>query len=117
MTAPRHHAGMAAEEIAAQAYEARGGRILARRHRTQAGEIDLVVELGDLTVFVEVKQRRRPTGADSPVGARQWARIAAAAEIWLAERGATGGARFDAAILLPDGRLEIVEDAHRPGLA
>lgn len=116
MTARRFHAGLSAEATAAAAYEALGAAVLARRLRTPAGEIDIVARLGGLLVFVEVKSRRRPLGADPPVPERQWRRIAAAAEAYLAAHPGEGaqGCRFDAAILLPDGRLEIVADAWRP---
>jgi putative endonuclease len=116
VTARRFHAGLSAEETAARAYEARGAEVLARRWRTAEGEADLVLRLGAVLVVVEVKQRRRPLGADPPVSARQWRRVAAAAGAFLAAhpREGTGGCRFDAAIMLPGGRLEIVEDAWRP---
>ncbi|MFQ8432242.1 YraN family protein, partial [Amaricoccus sp. W119] len=56
-------AGRAAEEIAERLYLDLGGRIAARRWRCPGGEIDLVVELGGETVFVEVKARRRRAAA------------------------------------------------------
>ncbi|GMG84192.1 YraN family protein [Paralimibaculum aggregatum] len=112
----RFHAGLAAEEIAAARYAAEGGEVLASRWRVPEGEIDLVVRLGTLTVFVEVKQRRR-SGPDSPVSPRQWARIAAAASRWIAAHPdpAVTGYRFDAALIDGAGRLELVADAWRPG--
>lgn len=114
----RHHAGLAAEEIAERAYTARGARVIARRWRAAGGEIDLALRDGPLLIIVEVKQRRRAIGADSPVTPAQWRRIAALAERMMAEhpeaRDATG-CRFDAAILGPDGALTIIEDAYRPG--
>lgn len=120
MTAKRrgaHHAGRAAEEIAERAYLARGGEIVARRWRRAEGEIDLVVALDALTVFVEVKLWRRP-GPDSPVTARQWARIAEAAARWFAERGAPPGpCRFDAVLVDREGVPTVIENAHMPGLA
>ncbi len=111
----RHQAGLAAEEAAAAAYEAMGGAVLARRARTPAGEIDLVVRLGAIAVVVEVKARRR-AGPDSPVSPRQWARISAAAELWMAEHAPEGiaGLRFDAALVDAAGGVEILADAHRP---
>ncbi len=112
----RHFGGLAAEEITARAYLARGADLLARRYRTAEGEIDLVVREGTTLVFVEVKARRR-AGPDSPVSSRQWARIAGAAAAWLAAHPeAAGACRFDAALIDATGACEIVEDAHRPGL-
>ena len=37
----------------------KGYRIVARRHRTKLGEIDLIARRGDLVLIVEVKARRR----------------------------------------------------------
>lgn len=45
------------EDAAADYLTSRGYRILARNVRTPYGEIDLVAEIEDLTVFVEVKTR------------------------------------------------------------
>jgi putative endonuclease len=51
----RGHRG---EWLAALALMLKGYRILARRHRTKLGEIDLIARRGDLVLFVEVKARR-----------------------------------------------------------
>jgi putative endonuclease len=45
------------EEVAARYLEERGYRVLRRNHRTPYGEIDLVVQKEQTTVFVEVKAR------------------------------------------------------------
>ncbi|MGF1501533.1 MAG: YraN family protein [Paracoccaceae bacterium] len=107
--ARRHHGGLAAEDAALAAYEARGARLLARRWRVAEGEIDLVLEAAGVTVFVEVKARAR-IGADSPIGPRQKARLAAAATRWLAEHP-TPACRFDAALVDRSGRVAILEHA------
>ncbi len=52
--------GLAAEEQAARAYQKRGAEILARRHRNEAGEIDIILLEDGILVFVEVKQRKNP---------------------------------------------------------
>lgn len=49
-----HHS----EWLAAAALMVKGYRILARRHRTRFGEIDLIARRGDLVLIVEVKARR-----------------------------------------------------------
>jgi putative endonuclease len=46
------------ERLAARYLRRQGFRILARRYRTAAGEIDLVARDGKSIVFVEVKTRR-----------------------------------------------------------
>lgn len=105
--------GLSAEEQAARAYQRRGAVILARRHRNEAGEIDLIVREGDCLVFVEVKQRRR--GAAESITERQWQRLGlAASQYMLAESDKTGpvrGCRFDAVLIGADGSLEIIENA------
>lgn len=50
--------GICGEDAAARYFASRGCRILARRWRCKAGEIDLIVQDGEEVVFVEVKTRR-----------------------------------------------------------
>lgn len=109
----RHEAGLAAEDAAARAYLARGGAELGRRVRTQAGEIDLIVAEGAAVVFVEVKARASHASGREAVSPRQQARIAAAAELWLAESGrsALTECRFDVVTVDATGAAEIVENA------
>ena len=106
--------GAAAEDIAARHYEALGGSVLARRWRAPEGELDLVVRLDGLLVFVEVK-RRRVLPADDPVGPAQWRRLEAAAARYMMahgnETGTARGCRFDLALAGPDGSLTVVENA------
>lgn len=46
------------ETLAAQHLKARGCEILAQNYRVRRGEIDIIVQDGEFTVFVEVKTRR-----------------------------------------------------------
>lgn len=46
------------ESLAVKHLKARGCEILARNYRALRGEIDLIVQDGEFTVFVEVKTRR-----------------------------------------------------------
>ena len=108
----RHLRGIAAEDAAAKAYEARGGKVLARRWRAAEGEIDLVIALGDELVFAEVKARRDHAGAALSVSPRQWTRIAAAAERFMAETGQTGRpCRFDLVTVDAAGVVALIENA------
>lgn len=64
----------------------KGYRILGRRVRTRAGEIDLVARSPfGILCFVEVKARESTEGALDAVGFRQQSRIARAAELYLAQ--------------------------------
>ncbi|MEM6488289.1 MAG: YraN family protein [Pseudomonadota bacterium] len=109
-------AGALAEDTAERAYRRRGAQVLARRRRIGGGELDLVVDDGGVLTFVEVKRRGTPI-ADSPVRPAQWRRLEAAAGAYLAEHAdATGAmplARFDVALVDGQGRVAIIEDAHR----
>ena len=53
----RQSLGKLGEDLACAALEARGYAIIARSYRTKLGEIDIVAQDGDTTVFVEVKSR------------------------------------------------------------
>ena len=58
----------------------RGWRILDRRVRTPAGEVDLVVRKDKLVAFVEVKTRSTVAELDFAIDQRRLSRVAAAAE-------------------------------------
>ncbi|MCX8099964.1 MAG: YraN family protein [Geminicoccaceae bacterium] len=89
--------GRRGERRAAWLLRLKGFRILARRHLTAAGEIDLVARRGDLLVFVEVKTRASRAEALASLGPVQRARIARAAAAFLQSRPALAGlaCRFD----------------------
>jgi putative endonuclease len=98
--------GLSAESRAAAFLIAKGYRILARRWRSPAGEIDIVARRRQTLVFVEVKARLTIDAAAEAVTVRQRRRIAAAAEIWLAQQAdiAFTDIRFDAVLVAP-GRM------------
>jgi putative endonuclease len=58
----RHALGEVGEDHAARHFERLGFEVIARRHRTRFGELDLVVRDGGLLVFAEVKARRAGSG-------------------------------------------------------
>lgn len=109
--------GRDAEAIAAGALAREGWAVLARRARTPAGEIDLVAERDGLLAFVEVKARPSLAEAALALGARQRARLLAAAESWLALNPGHGvrGVRFDVVIVAADGTARRIADAFRLG--
>ncbi|MBB3460857.1 YraN family protein [Rhizobium sp. BK377] len=98
--------GAAAEYIAAIFLMLKGYRILALRHRTKLGEIDIIARKGDLAVFVEVKARADETGAVDAVSYASQKRIRAASDLWLARQRdyARLSQRYDIVAILP-GRL------------
>jgi len=99
-------AGLSAESRAAAFLIAKGFRILARRCKSPVGEIDIVARRRRLLVFVEVKARDNLEDAAWSVTPRQRARIAAAAEAWLARYpdARIEDMRFDAVLVAP-GRI------------
>jgi len=107
--------GLAAEEQAARAYQKRGAELLARRHRNEAGEIDLILRENGILVFVEVKKRKNRAELGESITDRQWQRLGLAATHYMMtysdETGEIRGCRFDAVLIGADGRLEIIENA------
>ncbi len=97
--------GRHGEALAALLLRCKFYRILGRRVRTRAGEIDLVAKSpSGVVCFVEVKTRPQDRLAAEAVGPRQRARIVRAAEFYLAGRQAPKGVRFDVVTVVP-GRL------------
>jgi putative endonuclease len=90
-------------------------RILGRRVRTHAGEIDLVARSpSGVLCFIEVKARKHDRAALESVAPRQRARIARAAALFVAgkEKLALRGMRFDIITVAPFPRH--FRDAWRP---
>jgi putative endonuclease len=121
VTDPRHALGLAGEEAAARHLEAMGLRVVERRWRCRAGEIDLVAEDGDVLVFVEVKARGGD-GYGSPaeaVNPRKRHRLATLASWYLVERKAHDRpCRFDVVEVVPHpsgDEIRHLPDAFRPG--
>lgn len=95
--------GHMAEYLAAAFLLLKGYRILAIRHRTKLGEIDIVARKGDLAVFVEVKSRRGAQEAIDAVSFSSQKRIRAASDLWLARQPdfALMSQRYDIVAMLP----------------
>jgi putative endonuclease len=95
--------GISAESRAAAYLIAKGYRIVARRWRCPAGEIDIVAKRRGVLIFVEVKAREKLDAAAEAVLVRQQRRIIAAAEVWLANHPDFGDVdiRFDVVLVAP----------------
>src|SRR5271166_885757 len=107
--------GINAEAAACAALVRAGWTVLARRLRTEAGEIDVIAATPDLLVIVEVKARPPLADAAMALGARQRSRLLAAAEIALAEHPewARAGMRFDLIVVDAAGTVRRIADAFR----
>lgn len=110
--------GDRAEEAGAVFLESLGFRILARRFRIRAGEIDLIAEERGTLVFIEVKSRTSETyGAPAEaVDARKQARLVKAAAFYLMrDHAADRACRFDVLEVVgsPGGQLRcrLIRDA------
>ena len=103
MTLARQALGKTGEDVAVAELERRGYAILARRYRTNRGEIDIVARDGKTIVFIEVKSRRTltygvPQLAVTPFKQRQ---ISKAALTWLSKKRLHDSpARFDVIAIL-----------------
>lgn len=103
--------GRRGEAFAARWLAERGWEVVAQRVRTKAGEIDLIAKRPGLIAFVEVKTRASAAELDLAIDATRLARVAAAAELLLADY-ATGGedARIDVLLIAP-GAVRRIENA------
>jgi putative endonuclease len=111
---PSSHArGVAAERDAKTLLEGKRYSIIAQRYKTKAGEIDLIARRGDHLAFVEVKRRKSHEDAAHAVTARQQARIALAAELFLGERGDLSqcSMSFDVVLVSPNRGCAHIEQA------
>ncbi len=106
-------AGLGAEDSVARDYTSRGCNVVQQRFRGKRGEIDLVVQDGPTTVFVEVKKARTHANAAQRVTADKVTRLLMTAEEYVS-RLSTGhmtDMRFDVALVDEMGRIEIRENA------
>ncbi len=99
----RYRLGLSAETIAAAWLTLRGWRVLARRHKTPLGEIDIIAVRGRRLAFIEVKRRRTMEDAEASITSRQSKRVRRAADLWLGrnQRYLDHEIGFDVVFLLP----------------
>ena len=115
----RHALGLLGEQLAAQHLERLGYVIVARRHRTRYGELDLVACDGDTLVFAEVKTCR--VGFGDPwmnLHEIKQAKVRRMASVWLStvrDRPRFAAIRFDAIGVLVDDADQLVRLDHLEG--
>ncbi len=95
--------GASGEFLAALLLVTKGYRILARRHRTPYGEVDIIAVRFGRLAFVEVKQRQTFEDAEAAISTHQARRIADAAEYWVSRqpRYRTHEMGLDAVLVVP----------------
>jgi putative endonuclease len=104
--------GRRGERLAAWWLRLKGWRILDRRVRTPAGEVDLVARRGNLIAFVEVKMRATDAELDFAIDTRRLARVAAAAEYLMPRYAGPGDdIRVDVILIAPRARPRHIENA------
>ena len=111
----REAAGRWAEHLAVLTLRLKLYRILKRRYRSPAGEIDIIAVRSGTLVFVEVKARPTIEKAMESVSQRQRQRISCAAEAFLQRRPDLQNLmiRFDMLLIVPQ-RLPLhIKDAWR----
>jgi putative endonuclease len=90
----------------------KGWKILDRRVRTPAGEVDLVARKGNLVAFVEVKTRKTPAELDFAIDERRLSRVAAAAEVLMPKyAGPQDDIRVDVILIAPRTLPRHIENA------
>ncbi len=96
-------AGKRAEWVAFVYLLLKGYRLIARRYKCPAGEIDLIVARRNLVAFVEVKYRADRDTAAFSITARQQSRILRAAQYWALknQQKYPQTMRFDVILLAP----------------
>ncbi|MEO6354469.1 MAG: YraN family protein [Oxalobacteraceae bacterium] len=104
--------GQAGEDAALAYLTAQGLTLLQRNFRCKGGEIDLVMQAGQVLVFVEVRRRadRLHGGAAASVTRSKQARLIIAAHIYLQRYRMPPACRFD--VIAIDGEhLEWLQNA------
>ena len=104
--------GRRGERLAGWWLRLKGWRILDRRVRTPAGEVDIVARRGSLIAFVEVKARGSAAELDWAIDERRLARVAAAAELLMPRYAGPGDdIRVDVILIAPGSRPRHIENA------
>lgn len=104
--------GLSAEETIERIYCDAGAKVVKRRWRGKSGEVDLIVQLGGLYIFVEVKKARDFASAAARLTERQLQRVAKAADEFAATLplGLNSAIRIDVALVNNASESQILEN-------
>lgn len=105
--------GRIGEQKAAQFYESKGYEVIQKNYRFKRAEIDLIVSMESVLVFVEVKFRDNDKYGypEEFVSDNQKKMIISAADHFITEQKWEGNIRFDIIAISGNGKLEQFEDA------
>jgi len=107
--------GLAAETKASKEYEKLGYTVLARRAKTAAGEIDLILKAPktNTILFCEVKTRADLATAAYAISPAQQQRLLRAADTWMGSKPEYRGyqLQFDAFLIDGKGTTRRIENA------
>jgi putative endonuclease len=108
-------AGRRAETMSVLYLWMRGYKILVRRFKCQAGEIDIIAQKGADLVIIEVKQRATLAAAQDALTPQNLRRVSRAADIFVARNVKVQNLaiRFDAIFVIGAWKLRHLEDAWR----
>lgn len=108
--------GRRGERLAALWLWLKGWRVLARRQKIGAGEVDIIARKGRTVAFIEVKWRSTSAALDHAIDARRLKRVARAAEA-LAPRFAKPGddVRIDVILITPGQWPRQIANVWQPG--
>lgn len=101
--------GVLGEDAACKYLESKGMVLLIKRYHSPYGEIDLVMQDGDVLAMVEVKTRERASLAECAyaITPDKQRRICLTARCYLGEYPTDASVRFDALLIARDGILHI----------
>ena len=105
--------GRKGEKLAVAYVKKQGMRVLKTNYRTPFGEADIIAQDNDEIAFIEVKTRTGDgygTPAEAIVKEKQRRYYKIAQYYWL-QTGEEPNARFDAAEVYADGRIEYIKNA------
>jgi putative endonuclease len=113
-TTASYYKGINGEQKTCDYFEQLGYEILAKRYKSSAGEIDLIITKNQCLIFVEVKSRATKNDGLQSISNRQQLRIIASAECFIGDNFAAYqhyDVRFDVITLDAKGKLTHIENA------
>lgn len=110
---PHLQKGEAAEEQAYQYLKSAGLVLLERNFSSRFGEIDLIMQDGNVLVFIEVRYRKNAKygGAASSISHKKQQRIHKTAATYLQKKGNNSPARFDVIAMQGDMQINWIKSA------